>query len=116
MRTKSQTSHDVASHESISKLAKNSDLFVAEYNNKIVGMVSLSSNNLSHIFTDYTAHRKGIGRTLVHYAEERAISSGFTEIKVKASATDYPFYKRLGFKESETDNTSDRLPMRKKLV
>lgn len=113
-RVKDQVDHKISSPETIKKLTKDNDVFVAEFSGKVVGMVCISSNNLSHIFTDHTVHRKGVGRTLVHYAEDRATEGGFTELKVRAVASEYPFYKRLGFRETGTSDDG-RVPMLKKL-
>lgn len=113
--TKGQLSYELASPDKIKKLAKSGDVFVAEFNGMVVGMICLSSNNLSHIFTDRHVHRKGIGRALVHFTEQRAADDGFTELRVTAAATDYQFYQRLGFRETSKAGTDGKVPMRKKL-
>ncbi len=102
--------------QKVHRLAKSDDIFVAEFNNHVVGMISLRDNKISHIFTDHTIHRKGVGRTLVQAAEEKMLGSGHNHVEVEASSADHAFYERLGFQEiRQLSGEVKRTLMRKRL-
>ena len=67
-------------------------MYVATYNEKIVGMVSLrDKNHISLLFVDEAYHKKGIGRKLVETI------GNFSNITVNAAPYGLAFYKKIGF-------------------
>jgi GNAT superfamily N-acetyltransferase len=102
----------------IQRLAKDKQVFVAKFNNKVVGLACLEGNVVSMVFTDPSLHRKGVGRTLVEQAESEVFGNGYTHVEVHASRTEESFYRRLGYegaKRTEDKDGSRRLVMTKEV-
>lgn len=96
------------SPKSLLDLASEKQVFVAEFNDKVVGLVALAENVISDVFTDPGLHRKGIGRMLVEYAEKEAFSHGHRHTGLVAGKVDHAFYKRLGYRDvKDSQNTSE---------
>jgi GNAT superfamily N-acetyltransferase len=87
--------------DNISIVADQKQVFVSEYNDRVVGFAILSGNEVSGIFTDPDLHRKSIGRLLVDYIESVVKNNGDKQILAKASQIDHGFYLRLGYRESK---------------
>ena len=102
----------------LQKLATDSQVFVSEFNGKLVGLISLSGNQISHVYTDPSLHRKGIGRMLVDYAETEASRQGERETEVMGSTLDRDFYVKLGYeviREVGTSGSDKGYVMKKQL-
>lgn len=96
-----------SSTEEIKSLASRHKVFVAEFNNLVVGMGCLDGNKLSSVFSDPGLHRKGVGTALVSYAEADVSRSGYHEIDVTANLLNLAFYKKLDFKQVKDIESKD---------
>jgi GNAT superfamily N-acetyltransferase len=108
-----------ASPAAVRKLAKDKRLFVAEYDNKTVGLISFNANQITNIFTDPGLHRKGVGRILVDRIENEVTSLDYKDIEALANEVDHGFYKKLGYidvHEFTGDDENKVILMRKKIV
>jgi hypothetical protein len=99
---------EASSEASITKLAKDSHLYVALFGGKAAGVVGLRDNVLTTIFTDPSLQRKGVGRALVDYVEAEALRQGHQAIDVHTEL-DHKFYERLGFIFIEKDEHGSHL-------
>lgn len=101
---------DFISDEKLFKmfLAGEYPLYVARCGDKIVGMVSLrSKNHVSLLFVDEKYHRKGIGRALLSFAQQKLLEQGLVVLTVNASPYGVPFYKKVGFMETDKEQFTD---------
>jgi GNAT superfamily N-acetyltransferase len=104
--------------ESIEELAKETRIFVAAYDSKVVGMACLKSGVISTIFADPALQRKGVGRTLIDRIENEASEGGQSTLDAYASPPVRSFYRRLGYddvKETKNDEGVEVMLMRKDL-
>lgn len=74
-------------------------MFVATYDEKIIGMISLrDKKHISLLFVDEKYHKQGIGRKLVACIGDFVIDEyGEKELTVNASPYGLEFYKKIGF-------------------
>lgn len=73
-------------------------LWVATYDDEIIGMISLRSRkHISLLFVDGKFHKKGVGRDLIYAAAEEILSNGLHEATVNASPYGVEFYRKVGF-------------------
>lgn len=86
-----------ASVKDIKEMAQKKQVYIAEFDNIIVGLAALDGNEVSMVYTDPDLHKKGIGRLLMDYVESEAEQKGYQKIDVTASALDHGFYKKLGY-------------------
>jgi histone acetyltransferase (RNA polymerase elongator complex component) len=82
------------------KFAKTPIFYVAEENNKIVGMIRGLPNKISSLFVDETQHKKGVGKKLMLQFEKEAKEKKSEYIKVKASLFATSFYQKVGYKKT----------------
>lgn len=83
-------------------------LFVAKRDAKIVGMIGVrSGHHISLLFVDEKYHKQGIGRSLVLTVANELRSRRCDLITVNASPYGLPFYKRLGFMETDEVKFTD---------
>lgn len=90
---------DRYSAQSIQQLASERILYVAEFNDRVVGFACVYGNELSSVFTDPKLQRKNIGRLLVSYVENVVAENGDKHITVTASDADHGFYRKLGYQD-----------------
>ncbi len=83
------------------------DFFIALSDDALVATVSYSGNILHSLFVKPDAQGKGIGRELVRFVEELAISKGVREIELHASITAREFYERLNYMEVDFEERMD---------
>lgn len=75
---------------------------------ELAGMLALRENShISLLFVNGCFHRQGIGRMLFSEAKNHAMASGTKIITVNASEFGIPFYKAMGFYETDMQLTSD---------
>lgn len=98
----------------IRKMATKEKVLVALFGGKVAGLVNLSGNVISAVFTDVNLHRKGIGRMLVDSAETEVGNHGFDSIEVRAGSTDIKFYQKLGY-ELQDKSSGSQSVLRKEL-
>ena len=75
---------------------------------ELAGMIALRENShISLLFVRGDFHRQGIGRMLYAEAKNHAIASGELFITVNASEYGLPFYRAMGFYETDMQLTND---------
>ena len=88
--------------------------------NELVGMLALrDKNHISLAFVRHDFHRQGIGRMLYAEAKNYALAAGTKRITVNASEYGLPFYKAMGFYETDMQLTADGIiytPMEAKIT
>lgn len=84
-------------------------LFVAETDDKLVGLISLrSGNHISLLFVDEKYHRKGIGTRLVKFLQEYMLqNTKYEKMTVFASPYAIPFYHKVGFVDVGMETRQD---------
>ena len=86
---------------------------------ELVGMLALREGcHISLAFVRGDFHRQGIGRMLYAEAKKYALSRGTEVITVNASDYGIPFYRAMGFRETDMQLVSDGIiytPMEAKL-
>lgn len=74
----------------------------------IIGMLALRDNeHISLAFVHGDFHRQGIGRMLYAEAKKYALARGTEKITVNASSYGIPFYRAVGFKETDMQLIAD---------
>ena len=74
-------------------------LWVAEIGDKIAGYLVSIPGEIVPLFVASSYAGQGVGRALYEVGVEMAKKGGTSEIKLEATITAAPFYKKLGFKE-----------------
>lgn len=84
-------------------------LFVACEGKRVVGMISLrNETHISLLFVDAAYHKRGIGRQLIEYLGNYVRSEeGHSHITVNAAPYAVGFYHRLGFHDTDSEQTND---------
>jgi GNAT superfamily N-acetyltransferase len=95
------TIKEQATPAAIRKLAKQQSVYVAEFNNHVVGLAALDGSQLTWVFTDPGLQRKGIGRMLIEYVEQAATDQGYDTITHFAGSVEHAFYVKNGYVEVE---------------
>ncbi|MBU0757843.1 MAG: GNAT family N-acetyltransferase [Nanoarchaeota archaeon] len=81
--------------------AKTRDVYVAEIDNQIVGMVEATfPDHINRIFIDKKYHGKNFGKKLMSKIENIYKKKGSIKIKVYASDFAVKFYQRIGYKKT----------------
>lgn len=81
----------------LEKFSKKSIFYVAEEEDKIVGMICGLPNRISSLFVDGIQHRKGIGKKLLENFELEAKECNSNCISIEASLYAVVFYQKMGF-------------------
>ncbi|MDE6983508.1 MAG: GNAT family N-acetyltransferase, partial [Lachnospiraceae bacterium] len=86
----------------------------------MVGMISLrGETHISLLFVDERYHRMGIGRALIEYVSGYVLTEeGHRSITVNAAPYATGFYHRMGFVDTDVEQTSDGVrytPMRREI-
>lgn len=84
-------------------------LFVAEIDDKLIGLISLrSGNHISLLFVDENYHRRGIGTRLVKHLQEYMLQNTKQQkLTVFASPYGVPFYHKIGFTDIGKETHKD---------
>ena len=84
-------------------------IFGAFYKGEIVGMISLRDRtHISLLFVDERYHRQGIGRALMDYLKQYLMAEmGEYKVTVNASPYGLGFYHRLGFHDTDVEQTKE---------
>ena len=95
-------------------------LFVAEYDDEIVGMIGLKhDSHISLLFVEGAVHRQGIGGALVECAAQYARNQGVRALTVHSSLYARDFYHSMNFKDTGIQTMQDGIryvPMELKLL
>jgi len=103
---------------SIKKIAKKRDIYIAELNGKLIGTASLDGNIICTVFVNISYHKCGVGRKLISYIEYKAKSNSINLIQIHSSLTSQNFYYALGYKyikEVEVPNLGKSIIVEKQL-
>lgn len=93
--------------------------FVAEHNNKIIGLIRGKENRISNFFVNEKYHGRGLGRKLIERFEKQAKKLKSKKIKVKASIYAIPIYQKLCYKKTTGIRYMHGIkiqPMKKELI
>lgn len=102
-------------------LKKDSILFVAEDNGRLVGVIRGNEHRVFQLFVSGTYHGRGIGRKLMELFEDKVRETGSRQINIRSSLYAIDFYERRGYRKTTGIRTLRRFgdikyqPMRKKL-
>jgi N-acetylglutamate synthase-like GNAT family acetyltransferase len=91
----------------VSELARDNEIFVAEFDGKPVGMVCLKVDTIASIVIDPAIRRRGVGRTLVEYVENRMTERDIRVTQVYATPLEKSFYVRLGYEQIKETKDAD---------
>ena len=94
----------------VQEMIKDGDfkVWVCYSGDELVGMMALRENcHISLAFIRGDFHRQGIGRMLYAEAKKYALNMGTEVITVNASEYGIPFYKAMGFYETDMQLVSD---------
>ena len=101
----SQNWNKKTAFESIVKALKEKQIYLAELKNKPVGFMIFSPEetkkiHISEFWLKYKYQRKGIGRKLLSFVEEKCKKEGFTSIELMSNKKSMAvkFYKKLNYK------------------
>lgn len=84
----------------IEKFKKTPIFFVAEMNNKIVGIIRGYPDRIINLFVRGEHHKKGIGKKLIERFETEVKKMKNKEIKVRSSLHAIKFYEKMGYKKT----------------
>lgn len=87
------------------KYSKDSLMYVALLDEKIVGTGNLKENQVRGVFINPNYHGYGIGRRIMNYIEGIAIRKGIRSVYLNSSAYAKEFYKKLGYKKVRDFNS-----------
>lgn len=93
----------------VSEVIPQSEVYVYEENEVVVGFIGLSDQYIAGIFVDNTCQSKGIGAQLLEYAKER--KDGLMLHVYEKNVRAVSFYKREGFVvkfEQMDENTGEK--------
>lgn len=103
----------------IRTLSNKRKMYVALYDDKVIGTASLDYDTVYTVFVDVDYHRKGVGRKLMELLEEIAANNGLSTLQLPASITARKFYEKLGYqfvKQVESEENGIGLIMEKYLA
>ena len=86
------------SPDEIIKRSKAVNFFVAEEENKIVGICGYDNEKVHRFFVDRNHHHKGIGTLLIEKVLNEAKENGMKKIKTWSTIYAQGFYEKNGFK------------------
>jgi N-acetylglutamate synthase-like GNAT family acetyltransferase len=104
--------------EFINTIDNSRKIFVAEYNDVVVGTASLDNDKVYTVFVDMNYHGRGVGKELMSNIERTALESGIKSLQLPASLTASEFYKKLGYHvvmEAESEENGKNIVMEKYL-
>lgn len=103
--------------DSIKKDISKGECYVYEISGKVMGFIIITKEILdkNYIFienlvVDSKKHRKGIGKELVGYVEDKNPKNSIITLITNRKSNAYKFYKELGYKENKVNvNMSKKL-------
>ncbi len=88
------------------------DIYVAEYNDNIVGTATLNDNCIKAVFVNTSFHKKGIGTKLMKRLESILKRRGFHNVYLNSSPFAVDFYTKLGYdKVKDVDGDVGRMTL-----
>ncbi|MEE4690456.1 GNAT family N-acetyltransferase [Pseudomonas alliivorans] len=74
-------------------------VFVAVYDEQIIGTASLDGHVVRSVFVDPACHGRGVGRQLMNVIHAQAARAGIPALRVPSSITAEAFYITLGYQK-----------------
>ncbi len=89
--------------QSIERLIEDEFVLVAVRDEAIVGMISVSQNEITKLYVATEAQRQGVGARLFRHAERLVAKHGFAALLLGVVAPSaIPFYEKMNLATSET--------------
>lgn len=98
--------------------SKKRDIFVAELNGELIGTASFENNMIYTVFVNVDYHKRGVGKKLISFIENKAKKKLINVIQISSSITSQNFYYALGYKyvkEVEVPNLGRSIIVEKQL-
>ena len=102
--------------ESMSRRLEETEAWVAEIDNHIVGWVAVRGDYLDALYVDPEHAKRGIGTNLLRLVEDVLRRRGVRAIRADASWNSKAFYIRQGYELLGPRPPDDARPMRKRLL
>ena len=108
---------DKGSLESMSRRLRETEVWLAEFEDQIVGWVAVrGSDYLDGLYVAPDCTKRGIGSSLLKRVEDELRTRGVCSIRVDASWNSEAFYVRRGYESLSPRLPDDARPMRKSLI
>lgn len=101
------------------KISQKRNMYVATNNDMVVGIASIEDDTIYTVFIKVEYHGKGIGKKLMKFLEDFAVSNGLQLLRLPASITAVKFYEKLGYyaiSEVESEEYGRDIIMEKSLI
>ncbi|MEE4140920.1 GNAT family N-acetyltransferase [Pseudomonas viridiflava] len=85
--------------EAVSAMLDKRKVFVAVYDEQIIGTASLDGHVVRSVFVDPACQGRGVGRQLMNVIHATAASAGTQALRVPSSITAEAFYISLGYQK-----------------
>lgn len=85
--------------KAVSAMLDKRKVFVAAYDEQIIGTASLDGHVVRSVFVDPACHGRGVGRQLMNVIHATAASAGIQALRVPSSITAEAFYTTLGYQK-----------------
>ena len=72
-------------------------MFCAFEYDRLVGTIGIIESRVVGMYVSYTQRGKGVGRKLMEYLEEYAMTKGIKKLTLSATPAGRPFYEKVGF-------------------
>jgi putative acetyltransferase len=106
---------DKGSMESMSRRLKETEVWVAEVEEQIIGWIAVRDDYLDALYVDPKHARRGIGSHLLQMVELELRARGVRAIRTDASWNSENFYIRQGYEPLGPRPADDARPLRKTL-
>ena len=88
------------SSQAVSRLIRQRQMFVAQVNGRLAGVVALEAGEVYSFFVAPDRQGRGVGRELLAFVEGRAREQGVRHLFLSASLTAVGFYEHLGYRRT----------------
>ena len=95
-------------------IAANS-VWVTEFGAKVVGWIEVSGVTIESLYVRSAAARRGVGSSLLAYAEQQIRDAGASVAYLDASPNAEAFYARRGYRRVGEIKANNSIPMSKRL-
>jgi GNAT superfamily N-acetyltransferase len=94
------------STQAVGALARRREMFVGQEAGRLSGVLGLEAGEVYTFFVAPDRQGRGVGRSLLSFAESLARKRGVKELRVSASLTAVGFYERLGYRRTGVEEDS----------
>lgn len=81
-------------------LSDEREIFVAVDDDRIVGSVAKEGNHISTLFVKHELRKKGIGKLLLKFIENKIKDAGFDTAELTSGPTALTWYEKMGYVET----------------